>query len=62
MRKQAEQKPEAGKATGAFTNELDPIPWLLEKGNRALTVGEVNAFLVGGARDALDTARQRRHL
>jgi 2-keto-3-deoxy-L-rhamnonate aldolase RhmA len=62
MRNQAEQKPGAGKAAGAFTNEPDPISWLLEKGNRALTVGEAAAFLVHGARAALDAERHGRDL
>jgi len=62
MGNRARQKPRSGKAAGAFTNELDRIPWLLEKGHRALTVGEVDAFLVRGARAALDAARQGRDL
>jgi len=56
----AEAAQKAGKAAGAFTNELDRIPWLLEKGHRALMVGEADAFLIRGARAALDAARQGR--
>ncbi len=46
-----------GKAAGTLTNELDRIPWLIGLGHRALLVGESDAFLLRGARMALDAAR-----
>ena len=49
----------AGKAAGTVTNDLDRVPWLIEKGCRALLVGEVDAFLLRGAQMALDAARSR---
>jgi len=58
MMNRAKQKLQAGKAAGIFTNEFDRMPWLLEKGHLALMVGEANAFLIRGARAALDAARQ----
>jgi len=46
-----------GKAAGTVTNELDRIPWLIKMGYRALLVGEADAFLLRGARIALDAGR-----
>lgn len=62
MMNRAKQKLQAGEAAGAFTNELDRIPWLLEKSQHALMVGEADALLIRGARAPLDAARQGRGL
>ena len=51
-----------GKAAGAFTNELDRMPWLVEKDHRALMVEEADAFPIRGARAAPDAERQGRNL
>ncbi|MCK5212336.1 MAG: hypothetical protein KAQ74_00325, partial [Dehalococcoidia bacterium] len=52
----AEAARKAGKASGAFMNELDRIPWLLDRGHRVIVVGEADAFLIRGAKAALDAA------
>jgi 2-dehydro-3-deoxyglucarate aldolase len=47
----------SGKAAGAVVPDLERVPWLIEMGHRAILVGEVDSFILRGAKIALDSAR-----
>ena len=47
----------SGKAAGAVVPDLERVPWLIEMGHRAILVGEVDTFILRGAKIALDSAR-----
>lgn len=47
----------SGKAAGAVIPDLERVPSLIEMGHRAILVGEVDTFILRGAKIALDSAR-----